>query len=74
MTRLADHSCLDTSTESPLRQDGVTRDVTKELQEFRRWAVLNGKVSAPTDKEALAFLGAYLASVQSDMATLACCA
>jgi hypothetical protein len=42
----------------------------KELQEFRRWAVANRKVSAQTDREALTFLSAYVASMQSDMETL----
>jgi hypothetical protein len=42
----------------------------KELLEFRRWAVANGRLSTETATEALAFLDAYVASVRSDVATL----
>jgi hypothetical protein len=42
----------------------------KELQEYRRWAVANGRVSAEVNKEALVFLDAYVNSVNADMASL----
>jgi hypothetical protein len=43
---------------------------SKELREFRRWAVAEDKVSAATASEATVFLNAYIASVASGMATL----
>jgi hypothetical protein len=43
---------------------------SKELQEFRRWAVAHGKVTRQNDAEARVFLDAYVNSVNADMAAL----
>jgi hypothetical protein len=43
---------------------------SKELREFRRWAVATDKLKATTASEADAFLNAYVASVESGMSTL----
>ena len=43
---------------------------SKELREFRRWAVAEGKLGAATASEAATFLTAYVTSVESGMATL----
>lgn len=45
-------------------------NASKELREFRRWAVAAGRLGATTASEADAFLNAYIASVESGMATL----
>jgi hypothetical protein len=44
---------------------------TKELQEFRRWAVAEARISAATAEAANNFLSAYVDSVQAGMANLA---
>jgi hypothetical protein len=43
---------------------------TKELGDFRRWALVERRISAATASEAAAFFDAYIVSVEADMATL----
>jgi predicted nucleic acid-binding protein len=42
----------------------------KELQDFRRWALANARISAETDAQARTFIAAYANSVQAELDTL----
>lgn len=44
--------------------------MTKELGDFRRWALVERRISAATASEVAAFFDSYIVSVEADMATL----